>query len=69
MNVQVVLRIRPIRPMVKTEHFHCLYKGSNPLWVNSFYKRGFSLIGRIAILHIDGLGSIPKFSIKIGTLV
>jgi hypothetical protein len=33
MNVQVVPRIRPIRPMVKTELFQCLYKGSNPLWV------------------------------------
>ena len=29
----IIVYLRPIRPMVKTEHFQCLYKGSIPLWV------------------------------------
>jgi hypothetical protein len=44
--------------MVKTEHFQCFNKGSNPLWVN----RGYSLIGKTAILHIVNLGSRPDIS-------
>jgi hypothetical protein len=50
---------RPIRPKVKTELFQCLNKGSNPLWVN---YRGYSLIGKILILHIVVLSSNLNFS-------
>src|ERR1700712_1495362 len=82
-NVQVVFRIiknknfykykkeRPIRPMVKTVLFQCTYKGSSPLWVDIeiYYKlRGYSLIGKTAILHIVILGSIPNISIELEKL-
>jgi hypothetical protein len=61
---------RPIRPMVKTKLFHCWNRGSNPLWVISYnvffiiqkIKRGYSLIGKTAILHIVNLGSSPNIS-------